>query len=166
VEGHNLAIEARWLEDQPERLPDLAAEMVRLQPDLLVTFSHRVALATKEATTTIPIVFVYVDDPVGLVASLAYPGANITGVSLQGLDLIGKQGCRRAVAVLACMTDRDNVPALPPLRRIKGGYLRGSQALCDPSPRRPPAVRGGPCQAGPIALAGAILRGPAGGDRP
>jgi len=93
VEGHNLAIEARWLEDQPERLPDLVAEMVRLQPDLLVTFSHRVALAAKEATTTIPIVFVYVNDPVGvgLVASLAHPGANITGVSLQGLDLIGKR---------------------------------------------------------------------------
>ena len=93
VEGHNLALEARWVEDQPERLPDLAAELVRLQPDLLVTFSHRLALAAKEATTTIPIVFLRVNDPVGvgLVASLAHPGANVTGVSLQGLDLIGKR---------------------------------------------------------------------------
>jgi putative ABC transport system substrate-binding protein len=93
VEGQNLAIESRWVEDQPERLPALATEMVQLQPTLLVTFSHRVALAAKEATTTIPIVFVYVNDPVGvgLVASLAHPGANVTGVSLQGLDLIGKR---------------------------------------------------------------------------
>jgi putative tryptophan/tyrosine transport system substrate-binding protein len=93
VEGHNLALESRWVEDQLDRLPNLAAELVRLQPDLLVTFSHRVALAAKEATTTIPIVFLRVNDPVGvgLVASLAHPGANVTGVSLQGVDLIGKR---------------------------------------------------------------------------
>jgi len=86
-------MEYRWAEGQLDRLPDLAAELVRLQPDLLVAISHRVALVAKEATRTIPIVFLQVNDPVGvgLVASLAHPGANITGVSLQGLDLIGKR---------------------------------------------------------------------------
>lgn len=85
VEGHNLAIESRSVEDQLERLPEFAAELVQLQPNLLVTFSHRVALAAKAVTTTIPIVFVYVNDPVGLglVATLAHPGANVTGVSLK-----------------------------------------------------------------------------------
>lgn len=57
-EGQTMAIESRWAEGQLERLPDLAAELVRLQPDLLVAISHRVALAAKAATTTIPIVFV------------------------------------------------------------------------------------------------------------
>jgi putative ABC transport system substrate-binding protein len=92
-EGKTIALESRWPEGQLDRLPDLAAELVRLQPDVLVAISHRVALAVKEATTTIPIVFLRVNDPVGvgLVGSLARPGANITGVSLQGLDLIGKR---------------------------------------------------------------------------
>ena len=92
-EGQTIAMEYRWAEGQLDRLPDLAAELVRLQPDLLVAISHRVALVAKEATRTIPIVFLQVNDPVGvgLVASLAHPGANITGVSLQGLDLIGKR---------------------------------------------------------------------------
>jgi putative ABC transport system substrate-binding protein len=92
-EGQTIALESRWTEGQLDRLPDLAAELVRLQPDVLVAISHRVALAVKEATTTIPIVFLRVNDPVGvgLVGSLAHPGANITGVSLQGLDLIGKR---------------------------------------------------------------------------
>jgi putative ABC transport system substrate-binding protein len=93
LEGQNIVLESRWAEGQLERLPDLAAELVRLQPDLLVAFSHRVAMAAKEATTTIPIVFFRVNDPVGvgLVASLSHPGANVTGASLQGLDLIGKR---------------------------------------------------------------------------
>jgi putative tryptophan/tyrosine transport system substrate-binding protein len=92
-EGQTIAIESRWTEGQLDRLPDLAAELVRLQPALLVAISHRVAMAAKAATTTIPIVFLQVNDPVGvgLVASLAHPGANVTGVSLQGLDLIGKR---------------------------------------------------------------------------
>jgi putative ABC transport system substrate-binding protein len=76
--GQTVAIEYRWAEGQLDRLPDLAAELVRLQPDLLVVISHRVALAVNEATTAIPIVFVQVNDPVGvgLVLSLAHPGAS------------------------------------------------------------------------------------------
>jgi putative tryptophan/tyrosine transport system substrate-binding protein len=92
-EGQTAVIESRWAEAQLDRLPDLAAELVGLQPDVLVAISHRVAPAAKEATTTIPIVLLRVNDPVGvgLVASLAHPGRNITGVSLQGLDLSGKR---------------------------------------------------------------------------
>jgi putative ABC transport system substrate-binding protein len=92
-EGQTMAIESRWIEGQLDHLPELAGELVRLQPDLIVAISHRVAMAAKAATATIPIVFFQVNDPVGvgLVGSLAHPGANVTGVSLQGLDLIGKR---------------------------------------------------------------------------
>ncbi len=93
IEGHNIAIEYRWAAGRLDRLPELAAELVRLRVDLIVTMTHRVALVAKETTRTIPIVFTRVNDPVGvgLVPSLARPGGNITGVSLQGRDLIGKR---------------------------------------------------------------------------
>jgi ABC transporter substrate binding protein len=105
-EGQTIAIESRWTEGQLDRLPDLAAELVRIQPDLLVAISRRVALAAKAATTTIPIVFLQVNDPVGgLVASLAHPGRNVTGVSLQGLDLRGSP-CWRA-RLRRCQSRRD-----------------------------------------------------------
>ncbi len=93
IEGRNLAIEYRWLGSRPERLPEAAAELVSLRPDLIVAISHRVAMAVKKATTTIPIAFAHVNDPVGvgLVRSLAHPGGNVTGLSAQGLDLIAKR---------------------------------------------------------------------------
>jgi putative ABC transport system substrate-binding protein len=93
VEGQNLKVEYRYGEEKPERLPDLAAELVQLKVDVIVALSHHVALTAKKTTTTIPIVFALVNDPVGvgLVPSLARPGANVTGVSLQGLELIGKR---------------------------------------------------------------------------
>jgi putative ABC transport system substrate-binding protein len=93
TEGQNITIEYRWAEGQLGRLPTLAAELVRLKPDLIVAITHRVALAVKNATTTIPVVFAQVNDPVGvgLVPSLARPGGNVTGLSLQGLDVIGKR---------------------------------------------------------------------------
>jgi putative ABC transport system substrate-binding protein len=93
TEGQNLAIEYRWLGSRPERLPEMAAELVSLRPDLIVAISHRVAMAVKKATTTIPIAFAHVNDPVGvgLVRSLSHPGGNITGLSTQGLDLIAKR---------------------------------------------------------------------------
>src|SRR5262245_54828215 len=83
VEGQNLVMEYRWGEGQYERLPDLAAELVHLKVDVLVTPETPAALAAKQATTTIPIVMTTVNDPVGsgLVASLARPGGNITGRS-------------------------------------------------------------------------------------
>jgi ABC-type uncharacterized transport system substrate-binding protein len=92
-EGQNLAIEFRDAEGQPERLPALAAELVQLHVDVIVTFPTNAARAAKHATTTIPIVMATADDPVrtGLVASLARPGGNITGLSNFGPDLSGKR---------------------------------------------------------------------------
>ena len=83
VEGRNVIIEARYAEGQSERLPDLVAEVLRLKVDVLVVASTPGALAAKSATTTVPIVFAGIIDPVGLgiVASLARPGGNITGVT-------------------------------------------------------------------------------------
>src|SRR3984893_11000468 len=94
VEGKNIIIEYRWAEGKADRLPLLAAELVRLKVDaIFASGAVQPALAAKNATTTIPIVFVGVGDPVGLglVASLARPGGNITGLSSMGHDLSGKR---------------------------------------------------------------------------
>jgi putative ABC transport system substrate-binding protein len=93
VEGKNIVIEYRSAEGKQERLPDLAAELVRLKVDIIVATTTSVALATKNATRTIPIVGVLVADPVGmgLVASLARPGGNITGTSAFGIEIGAKQ---------------------------------------------------------------------------
>jgi putative tryptophan/tyrosine transport system substrate-binding protein len=92
-EGQNLAIEFRDAEGQPARLPALAAELVQLHVDVIVTFPTNAARAAKHATTTLPIVMAAADDPVrtGLVASLAQPGGNLTGLSNFGPDLSGKR---------------------------------------------------------------------------
>jgi len=90
VEGQNVAIEYRWAEGQNERLPVLAAELVRLQLAVLVAGGGTPsALAAKAATTTIPIVFAVAVDPieVGLVASLSRPGGNMTGVTNMNVDI-------------------------------------------------------------------------------
>jgi putative ABC transport system substrate-binding protein len=86
VEGRNLAFELRFAEGELDRLPQLAAELVRVKVDVIVTGSNPGALAAKSATTTIPIVMVTTGDPVqgGLVASLARPGGNVTGVTALG----------------------------------------------------------------------------------
>jgi len=93
VEGRNIVIEYRWAEGKIERLPDLAAELVRLKVDVIVTSSAAPTRAAKEATTTIPIVMANDNDPVGSghVASLARPGGNITGVSTLAPEISGKQ---------------------------------------------------------------------------
>jgi len=93
VEGQNIAIEYRWAEGQLDRLPDLAAELVRLKVDVIVASSTPTALAAKNATRTIPIVFVTAGDPVGsgLVAGIARPGGNITGLSLLAPEIVAKQ---------------------------------------------------------------------------
>jgi putative tryptophan/tyrosine transport system substrate-binding protein len=86
IEGKNIAIEYRFAEQKTERAPELAADLVRLKVDLIVTQGTPVALAAKSATTTIPIVMASGGDPVGagLVASLARPGGNVTGLSSLG----------------------------------------------------------------------------------
>ena len=93
VEGHNLAIEPRYAAGRLDQLPALAAELVRLPVELLVVVSFPAALAAQHATTTIPIVIARGGDPVGtkLVASLARPGGNITGVSIPENELAGKR---------------------------------------------------------------------------
>jgi putative ABC transport system substrate-binding protein len=93
VEGKNIAIEYRYAEGKLNRLPDLAAELVHLKVDLIVTASNDGALAAKKATRTIPIVFATAADPVGsgLVPDLARPGGNITGTSNVAQDLYGKR---------------------------------------------------------------------------
>jgi len=83
IEGKSIAIEVRFAEQKPERLPELAAELVRLKVDLIVATGGPTLLAAKRATSTIPIVMTSAPDPVGagLIASLARPGGNVTGNS-------------------------------------------------------------------------------------
>ena len=93
VEGKNLKIEYRFAGDQSETIDSLALELVHLRPDVIVTLGTPTALAAKRATTTIPIVMAAVGDPLrsGVVASLAHPGANITGVTLHASVLSSKR---------------------------------------------------------------------------
>jgi putative tryptophan/tyrosine transport system substrate-binding protein len=93
IEGRTVAIEVRWAEGHTERLSDIAAEFVRLKVDVIVTHSAVPVLAAMQATSVIPIVIASAADPVstGLVASLAHPGGNVTGLSLQVTDLAGKR---------------------------------------------------------------------------
>jgi len=92
-EGRTLAIEYRWAEGRAERAAQSTAEFVRLKVDIIVTSGTPQTLAAKQATSVIPIVFATAGDPVGngLVANLARPGGNVTGLSLQSNDLAGKR---------------------------------------------------------------------------
>jgi putative ABC transport system substrate-binding protein len=113
VEGKNISIEDRFAELKPERVAELAAELVRLKVDLIVTSGNPPALEAKKATSTIPIVIINVSDPLGLglVASLARPGGNVTGISSLAVELNTKK--------LEILKD-----AIPKLDRV--GLLRGS----------------------------------------
>jgi putative ABC transport system substrate-binding protein len=93
TEGQNIAIDYRWAEGQDERLSELAADLVRLKVDIIVTGNTDSTLAARRATQTIPIVMVGTGDPVeaGLVASLARPEGNVTGLSTLRPDLEGKR---------------------------------------------------------------------------
>jgi ABC-type uncharacterized transport system substrate-binding protein len=107
VEGQNITIEERYAEAQRKRLLELAAELVRLQVDVILATGMPMARAAMHATRTIPIVFISVSEPVadGLVASLAQPGGNATGLTHMGLQLGGKR--------LELLKE-----ALPELRRV------------------------------------------------
>jgi len=119
VDGRNVAIESRWAEGRPERVSEIVAEFVRIRVDVIVAVGTSLALAAKQATSAIPIVFVGVGEPVdtGLVASLARPGGNITDLSNQSPDLAGKRvellrdvipGLRR-LAIMAFVSNPSSV---------------------------------------------------------
>jgi putative tryptophan/tyrosine transport system substrate-binding protein len=94
VEGKNITIERRFADGKLDRLPDLAAELVRLEPDIIVAAGSNLAVrAARQATNTIPIFIITASDPVerGLAASLARPGGNITGFTSIAMELIGKR---------------------------------------------------------------------------
>jgi putative tryptophan/tyrosine transport system substrate-binding protein len=93
IEGRTVVIEYRWAEGRTERYAEIAAEFVRRKVDIIVTYGTPSALAAKRSTAVIPIVFAAAGDPVGteLVASLARPGGNVTGLSVQQTDLAGKR---------------------------------------------------------------------------
>jgi putative ABC transport system substrate-binding protein len=93
VEGQNVAIEYRWGEGKPERFPVLAAELVGLKVDVIVTSGPHAIRAARHATSTIPIVMAIVEDPVeqGFITSLAHPGGNLTGLSFQDSELVTRR---------------------------------------------------------------------------
>jgi putative ABC transport system substrate-binding protein len=93
IEGRTVTIEYRWAEGREERLAEIAAEFVRLKVDVIVTSGTPAVMASKQATSVIPIVFATAGDPVGsgLVASLARPGGNVTGLATLVADLAGKR---------------------------------------------------------------------------
>jgi putative ABC transport system substrate-binding protein len=93
IENRTVTIEHRWAEGRDERFAEIAAEFIRLKVDVILTYATPSSIAAKKATAVIPIVFAAAGDPVGtgLVASLARPGGNITGLSIQQTDLASKR---------------------------------------------------------------------------
>ena len=126
IEGRTVAIEYRWAEGRTERAAEFVAEFVSLKVDVIVTHSTSLVVAVKQATPVIPVVFAAAGDPVGtgLVASLARPGGNVTGLSEQLTDTAGKRlellrevvpGLRR----LAIMADIGNPTAVLEMREVQ-----------------------------------------------
>jgi len=126
VEGRTFAIEYRWGEARFERFDEFATELVRLKVDVILTQATQPVIAAKQATSTIPIVFVATGDPVGagLVESLARPGGNVTGLSLQNPDLTGKRlellrEVVPALSRLAILFDVDNPSSIPVMSELQ-----------------------------------------------
>ena len=137
IEGRTVAIEYRWAEDQYDRLPALATDLVGRRVVVIVAYTDAAALAAKTATTTIPIVFLSGSDPVraGIVPSLNRPGESITGVSWFGVELVPKQlsllhELVPNAAVIALLVDL-NAPETPRrCERGAGGRAYSSAAAC------------------------------------
>jgi putative ABC transport system substrate-binding protein len=125
IEGRTVDIEYRWSDGRPARMTEIAAELVRLNVDVIVTAAGAVA-AVKQATSEIPTVFAIANQPVanGLIASLARPGGNVTGLSTQGMDVAGKRfellreivpGLRR----LAILANAEYSDAMSEMREVE-----------------------------------------------
>ena len=169
VEGQNIAFEHRYSEGKNEILPSLAADLVRVQPDVILAVGTAPALAAKIATKTIPIVFARVVDPIdsGLVPSLARPGGNLTGVSSQTRETSAKRLELLNIAVpdarrVGALWDPSFPPAGPELREIEGAARTLNLELVPVEVRSPddfePALRGVVGQhASAVIVVGAIL---------
>jgi putative ABC transport system substrate-binding protein len=132
VEGKNLVVEYRWGDGRFDRLPVMAAELVRLNVDVLLGGNSAALLSLRDATRTIPIVMTAANDPVGLglVASLAHPGGNVTGLSGVGPDLTGKrlELLRDVVPQLTRVTALSN-PDNPSMALVLSGTHTAAKAL-------------------------------------
>ena len=146
IEGGNILIEDRWAEGNASRLPELAADLVRLKVDLIVARSSPYVRAAKAATSSIPIVFVLHNDPVGTghVASLARPGGNITGLAVLQRDL-GPKGLELLISAvpgakrIAVLWSPDNPSHTPGLKAVEGaGRTLGVQLQQWPASARRP----------------------------
>jgi putative ABC transport system substrate-binding protein len=134
VEGENVTIIYRWAENQVDRLPDLAAELVRRPVAVIVASGGpNVVFAAKAATTTIPILFLTAEDPVrlGLVASLARPGGNLTGINFRNREVASKQlellrELVPAATRVAVLVDPTNVSVTESILREVGLFARGT----------------------------------------
>jgi putative ABC transport system substrate-binding protein len=126
IEGRTITVEYRWAEGRSERFAEIAAEFVRLKADVIFALGTEAALAAKQATAIIPIVFPVAGDPLdtGLVASLARPGGNVTGLSNQSADLAGKRlellrEVIPALSRLAVIANIGNPQAVPEIREVQ-----------------------------------------------
>jgi putative ABC transport system substrate-binding protein len=128
IEGQNIVLDYRFSEGQDDRLPKLADELVRLPVDIVVTEAHRATMAAKEATSTIPIVISGHADPVGtgIVASLARPGGNVTGISNNALELAAKrlqllQQVSPGISRVAVLYDHNYRPTVVLFQHMQAG---------------------------------------------
>jgi putative tryptophan/tyrosine transport system substrate-binding protein len=133
IEARTIAIEYRWCEGRPERMAEIAAEFVRLKVDVIVTNGFHVP-TLKRATAVIPVVFALAIDPVGggLVASLARPGGNVTGLSFQATDTAGNHWNRGSLS----KTNK------APSRLDERAWEFGPSAADDPRPHAAHSARG------------------------
>jgi putative tryptophan/tyrosine transport system substrate-binding protein len=126
TDGRTVSIEYRWAEGSYERAAEIAAEFVRLKVDVIVTSATPNVLATKKATSEIPIIFASAGDPVGsgLVASLARPGGNVTGLSIQAIEITSKRvellrEALHPLSRLAIMGNGDNIAVVGEMRETQ-----------------------------------------------
>ena len=151
VEGQNVMVEYHWLEGQYDRLPALMADLVRRRVAVIATFANPPALAAKAATPTIPIVFGVGQDPVrmGLVASLARPGGNATGINFFNQETVAKRLgllhdlVPKAVRIAVLVNPADASAERVHITRDTGSGTRPRTANCCPQRKHQPRDRGG-----------------------